>query len=695
MGFLKGLNKKWVIGGIIVTICIVLLVVLLVVFINPKKYLDTDFPESGLTLAVEEDGDYLILRLSNGESAININQRVILGGDVKDYKKLEEIDNGHVFKDSDGNILMEINYEVDSSNLLIIHVNRTLNKGKEVSDCFEFGETNWWGGPEQKYQYYPVQKLTLTDYDYLPKELDSSAIMERYWLNSDGMFVYISDKTPLFINQNSLRANHLCFTAKSALPFDTYSDKFTFNYTIGVTSDARTSHMEVVKRYLHTPTDYPDERMATHPIWSTWVRYGRSINQSLIIEFANEIIDHGFKNAQLDIDDFWETCYGSLTFDTATFPSVKDMTDQLKELGFRSTLWIHPFINKNCLNHYSYALDRNLFVTSYNGSRDTKWWNSGEDEASYLDFTNPGLVTWFKYRLDLILAQGIDSFKFDAGETSWGPDDPKLFKSDPDFSPTQMTVDFVRSLASYGPMIEIRTGQGTQDLPVFVRMLDLDSRWDWNNGLPTLIPTLLQMNLNGYAFVLPDMIGGNRYNTDRLDKELFMRWVQATVFMPAMQFSVVPWDFDEETIRWSRQFTELHETIAPLVIERFKLAVATGEPVNLPIWWVDPHDKVAQGINDGEDYIRSFKAFHTKAYFKSCKEKGSFNLVLNLFRINYTVFHIKNISFRTKFTIFHINNVHIILSDLKEINKFTFAFVFRILPWHRHSSSSRTRGKCT
>jgi len=54
------------------------------------------------------------------------------------------------------------------------------------------------------------------------------------------------------------------------------------------------------------------------------------------------------------------------------------------------------------------------------------------------------------------------------------------------------------------------------------------------------------MNLAGYPFVLPDMIGGNSYNNDVITKELFIRWMQATIFMPTMQFSKPPWDFDEE-----------------------------------------------------------------------------------------------------------------------------------------------------
>ena len=76
-------------------------------------------------------------------------------------------------------------------------------------------------------------------------------------------------------------------------------------------------------------------------------------------------------------------------------------------------------------------------------------------------------------------------------------------------------------------------------------MVDKDTYWGFNNGLATLVTTLLQMNMNGYTLVLPDMIGGNGYN-DKPSKELFVRWLQANVFMPTLQYSFVPWDHDDE-----------------------------------------------------------------------------------------------------------------------------------------------------
>ena len=49
----------------------------------------------------------------------------------------------------------------------------------------------------------------------------------------------------------------------------------------------------------------------------------------------------------------------------------------------------------------------------------------------------------------------------------------------------------------------------------------------------------------GYPFVLPDMIGGNAYIL-RPNKELFVRWAQASALMPSLQFSILPWNYDDE-----------------------------------------------------------------------------------------------------------------------------------------------------
>lgn len=179
--------------------------------------------------------------------------------------------------------------------------------------------------------------------------------------------------------------------------------------------------------------------------------------------------------------------------------------------------------------------------------------SSGVDAAT-IDFTNPNAVNWWVSRLRSLQTLGIGSFKFDAGEVSWLPQVANLNGS-PELQPGIFTKNYAEILATnFGDNIEVRVGWRSQELPVFVRMIDKDTRWSWSNGLPTLITTLLQMNLNGYVHVLPDMIGGNGYvdgslnRTELPSKEIFVRWLQANVFMPSLQYSFVPWDFKDKEV---------------------------------------------------------------------------------------------------------------------------------------------------
>lgn len=67
-------------------------------------------------------------------------------------------------------------------------------------------------------------------------------------------------------------------------------------------------------------------------------------------------------------------------------------------------------------------------MVNYNGNPDTEWWNSKKGESAYIDFTNPAAADWYETRLrKLLVDTGIDSYKFDAGETSWAPQVSKSY----------------------------------------------------------------------------------------------------------------------------------------------------------------------------------------------------------------------------------------------------------------------------
>lgn len=181
-----------------------------------------------------------------------------------------------------------------------------------------------------------------------------SGVAERFWVQTKGGFVYISDTAPLFLDQN-VDGDTLCFKVENKLPYNTRRQTFDFDYHIGFAKDAKMAQKKAVERFLKKPTGLPDRRMVEHPIWSTWARYKRDINETTVESMASDILKYGFNNSQFEIDDDWEICYGALTFRESKFKDIKKQTDDLKSRGFRVTLWIHPFINKGCEPWYSDA----------------------------------------------------------------------------------------------------------------------------------------------------------------------------------------------------------------------------------------------------------------------------------------------------------------------------------------------------
>ena len=377
-------------------------------------------------------------------------------------------------------------------------------------------------------------------------------------------------------------------------------------YTLCARQDARDMFQHAAGHLWRLPSSTPDPRMVRQPVWSTWAQYKQDINQSVVLDFAHSIKDRGFDNSQVEVDDKWEACYGDATFDPVKFPDPAAMVADLQQLGFRVTLWIHPFINQECLS-FGPAVEagwlvRDTPVTSWAGEGwlpGMTWWWAGR-WAGYLDFTNAEAAQWWTDRLQLLRAEvGLDSFKFDAGEAKWLPSSYVLSGNHtPSTWPGVFSSSYVEACAQFGPMVEVRTGRHSQHLPVWVRMLDKFSTWGLDNGLRSMVTTLLQFGLVGYPFVLPDMIGGNGYAEGPPSRELYIRWLQVNAFMPALQISFVPWAYDDEVVEHALAITQLHAQWAPTILALAQQATVDGSPINRPVWWIAPTDEVALAVED-------------------------------------------------------------------------------------------------
>ena len=359
---------------------------------------------------------------------------------------------------------------------------------------------------------------------------------------------------------------------------------------------------------LPRPAAPPPPEVIRAPIWTTWARYKQNVDQEKTLTFAREILRHALPASVMEIDDKWQAGYGELDFDFGKFPDPKGMVDELHALGFKVTLWVMPFVEENT-DAFREGSELGYFVTSKRATGGLrpgffKWWNAPPVVA--LDVTNPEAVSWFVTRLESLQTRyGIDGFKFDAGEPCFLP---RMFETREALGhPSEYTRYWVERVASRFALAEVRTGHGTTGVGVLTRMGDRFSEWGSGNGLRSIIPTLLTSGVMGYPFCLPDMIGGNAYFGRRPDRELLVRWAQANALMPAMQFSIAPWDAGADVAELIASSLKTREKVVALMIRLTGEACDDLAPMCRPMWWLDPTDEKTHRIADqfavGDDVI--------------------------------------------------------------------------------------------
>ena len=487
----------------------------------------------------------------------------------------------------DQNIILDVR-KTTLKDLQCFNINFRTEVGRIWPEhCFSLNDAKWYGGAEFHNQRWPFNEVKIPMRTYVSQDLVVKTehfgnVLEPYWINSNGIGIFVEDTTPLHVSINENIDNFMCLKAKYEDPHQPrrQSEHALLNYTVCKGDNVLHVHKSLHGVLFDRPDGIPDILMMKSPIWSTWARYKTEINQSKVLQFASEITKHGFSNSQIEIDDMYSSKYGDFDFDMEKFPDPAQMIQALKEKGFRTTVWVTPFANLDSLAFLEGAKEGYwLKDTTGQVPALVKWW---QGIGGILDITNQKAAEWFVARLNEMKSEYmIESFKFDAGEMTFLPSSYKTTL--PLGNPGFFTTQYVDTVSRLGGAIEVRCGYKSQRHPVFVRMADKMSIWGYENGLRTLIPTVLTLGILGYPYILPDMIGGNGYGeTFSLDtvlpeRELYIRWLEVTAYLPAMQFSFVPWDYDDEVVQIAQKMVKIHESlVTPILLRAAKEAETKG-----------------------------------------------------------------------------------------------------------------------
>ena len=377
-----------------------------------------------------------------------------------------------------------------------------------------------------------------------------------------------------------------------------YSDKpFVIHFNKGVIELDGTGEIEIseghgtlknaqlsaAKKHFGLSGKTPNPVFMKVPQFNTWIELMYNQNQKQILEYARSLVNAGMKPGVLMIDEGWANDYGVFEFSAEKFENPKAMTDELHALGFKVMLWVVPHISPDS-NCYRELRDTDYLIKDKDGKTAVReWWNGF---SCVLDLSNPGASGWFYDKLKGLQDKyGIDGFKFDAGGAYlYKPDDLTYIR--------QESCEHTRSFDAFAARFEfneIRCVYDCGGLPIICRLQDKAPSWDnmgkTDLGFASLIPNMLSQGLLGYFYGCPDMIGGGGYASFlekgyKTDEELYIRWLEASLLCPMMQFSVSPKRIlSEENFKTVLSLTKMRERFVNLISELAENASRTGEPI--------------------------------------------------------------------------------------------------------------------
>ena len=429
-----------------------------------------------------------------------------------------------------------------------------------ITEVQSLKDEYWWGGVTAYGQKMPYVE-PIREYNLLTENNNNQVV--SLLLSNKGRFIWSDYPFKFTASKDGLRIN---------------SDFEKVDIKTGG-STLREAYLTACQKYFPPEGKLPENLFFTVPQYNTWIELMYNQNQKDVLEYAHNIIAHGFPPGILMIDDNWQNYYGNFEFKSKKFPNPKAMVDELHRLGFKVMLWICPFVSADSPEFRE--LDRKGFLIKDHRNKPAilNWWNG---YSACYDFTHPDAVDYFVSTLkDVQKKYGIDGFKLDAGDNGIYADKDLI-----SYKPDAIATDHTKAWAQIGlefPFNEYRACWQMGGKPLIQRLGDKNYSW---SAVQSLIPEMIAAGLLGYAFTCPDMIGGGQYKSflniksNEFDQSLIVRSTQIHALMPMMQFSVAPWRIlDDENLDIVKCMAHLHEQMGEYIMECVRMSAKSGEPI--------------------------------------------------------------------------------------------------------------------
>ncbi|XP_014471430.1 PREDICTED: uncharacterized protein LOC106742734 [Dinoponera quadriceps] len=502
---------------------------------------------------------------------------------------------------------------------------QSLNPHYNPKDCFDWSSKrgHWYGAGQIQNMAYPLERGRLELSPFVTGDVRKHPfgnVLKRYFLNSKGATILVDPETPLYVSINANRTSDFCLQAKhDAFAYINHLTPLPqLNYTICATDNMKSLHSSMAEKSLWDGLK-PDELHAVHSLLSEPVWQISPINEAAIYNYTEDVIALGFlRQGHVLLSEEWQPSPGDFILDEERFPSMEETINIIHRRGFRIVFSIQPFISTESVNFKDAVANRLLISERGSDPRIpalTRYKQS--NSAGVLDITNNKTLPWLQTKLEsLIMKYHVDSFYLDLGTAQ---DMPHYYKCEqPLTNPDHYKTIFTRSILGTIPVIGVSSAISRPRAPVFVSLPPFPSSW---KAIKTVIPTVLSYGMIGFPFIMPGAVGGdvalpmsdnnpdNDFEVNLPDKELYIRWLQLSTFLPVIRFTHLPSKYsDESVLEIAKRLTTLRQkTVTPLLKKYANETLDTGLPIIRPLWMLDPADPACHVVVDefsvGEELI--------------------------------------------------------------------------------------------
>lgn len=319
----------------------------------------------------------------------------------------------------------------------------------------------------------------------------------------------------------------------------------------------------------------------------------------------------------LRITSFGNRLFWDWKWNATRYPGLDVKIKELHERGIRFLGYVNPYL----------CVDGSLFpeaaaagyLAKKLDSDETYTVDFGEFDCGVVDFTNPAAAAWFAERVigQNMLDFGLSGWMADFGE--YLPTDVRLFDGTPGMLahnawPVLWAEVNARAIASRGKTGEalffMRAGfSGVQRHCPLLWAGDQSVDFTRHDGIGTVITAALSSGLLGNAYHHSDIGGYTSLFGNVRTPELIMRWSEMAAFTAVMRGHEgnrprenVQIDEDEKVLAHFARMTRIYAHMAPYLRALSDEAVATGLPVQRPLFLHFPDDPATFALQESYLY---------------------------------------------------------------------------------------------